>query len=201
MEISDRPGPVTRNRLMPAIRVSAAAACALLLASCASFRPAGMQNAPGYEDPGRIELHPRRQAEKETCALTCLMTVFEYWGRHVSSEEVRRELGEAPEGGYTLGQLRGFAGKHGFQAYIVHGDLAFLREHTGLGRPVIAVLYQNNVNHSVVVVAIERDGTIIAMDPAVGRMVQMSQADFLGRWEKLDNAALLLAPGPASGSL
>ena len=200
MQNSDRAGPGARNGLLLSVSLTAAAVCALLLASCASFQAPG-RNAAGYEDSGRVSLHPRRQAGRETCALACLMTVFEYWGRHVSSEEVRRELGEAPEGGYTLGQLRDFARKHGFQAYIVHGDLAFLREHTGLGRPVIAVLYQNNVNHSVVVVAIERDGTIIAMDPAVGRMVQMSQADFLGRWEKLDNAALLLAPGPASGSL
>ncbi len=190
-----------RNRLMPAICLTAAAGCALLLASCASFQGAGRRNTPGYEDAGHIELHPRRQAERETCALTCLMSVFEYWGRHVSSEEVRRELGETPEDGYTLGQLRGFARKHGFQAYIVHADLAFLREHTSLGRPVIAVLSLRNVNHSVVVAGIERDGTIIVMDPAAGRMVGMSSSAFLKAWEKLDNPALLLAPGPAPDSL
>lgn len=169
------------------------AALPLVSASCthiAFYRGGAMIS----HDPPPVELTPARQGMRGSCALVCLETVLDYWGDGVGREELRRRLGEMPDEGYTLGQLRALAREMGLEAFIVEGDISFLRKHTRAGRPVIVVLRHGNNNHSVVVAGVEERKAVIVMDPAPGEMLKISMPAFLERWERAGCPALLIAP-------
>ncbi len=197
MTVNNRPKFFPEDSFARIVNTVFICACALSLASCAALRgfDSHMQVYRGAPD---IDITPRRQAHSNTCAVPCIQSVLEYWGGESTRQEIKSELGRTPREGYTLGQLRDLAENHGFYAYIVSGDLAFLKEHIALGRPVIVTVRQRNLNHSIVVAGFERDGSVIAMDPEAGKMVRISLHAFLERWERLDNPALLIAPGPGS---
>ncbi len=168
--------------LVAAVYLAALSSCALL-------------GGTAFRNGTDIDIIPRRQTQANTCALACIEAVLEYWDIRATGEEIREKLGETPEEGYTLGQLRDLARAYGLKAYIVKGDISFLKHHTGLGRPVIVTLKRYNTNHSVIVLEAEPDGPIIAMDPAPGGLVRISGPVFLRQWEELNKPALLVAPG------
>jgi len=145
--------------------------------------------------PG-VDLLSLRQRRKQACTVTCLCSVASYWGITKDVEEIQHELGTMPKGGYTLGQLRGWARKNGLMAFVVRGSMEQLQEHTDAGRPTIATIRQRrNRNHSVVVRQVRPyDQRVVVMDPAKGRTLEVEKKWFEDKWQAIGSPMLVLAP-------
>jgi len=157
---------------------------------------AGMLSMPisFQEGSAGFDLLAIRQPKGPTCALTCLYSVAEYWGAEKSITRIQEELGKMPKGGYTLRQLRDWARRNGFAAFVVKADISDLRKHTEKGRPIIVTFKASKKgNHSVVVLEVLGDGDLVVMDPKKGRDVIMPLSAFLPRWKILGNPILIIA--------
>lgn len=73
--------------------------------------------------PRRLPIDIRRQPDDTTCGPTCLHAVFDYFGDHVSLDDVQGNVSALPEGG-TLGVLlANHALARGYRATIVTWNL------------------------------------------------------------------------------
>jgi hypothetical protein len=142
--------------------------------------------------------------------MAALASVMLYYRDSAGASEASAEQQpRASREGYSLGELRDFAKAHGYAAFVVPGDMAFLRSHLARGRPVIVPLHlPGNVpvlsramgtryDHYVVVVGVDdARGKVITMDPARGP-AELDFDEFAAAWDPMNRAALLL--GSAQG--
>ncbi len=161
--------------------------------SCASLQRVGY-SVRGYDETTPGYLDPVRQSGSNTCAAACLASVLSHWGHHTDEKQIINALGPPPPEGYKLGEIRDYAKDNGFAGFIISADIEFLKSQTGLMRPVIVVLRQMGLNHTVVVLEITPDSSVIIMDPALGETVRMRAESFVEQWGKMGSPALIIAP-------
>jgi len=167
-----------------------------LLSSCATFDLAGDLVRNGDVSAG-INVLALRQESKHACSVTCLSAVVQYWRVAKTPQEIEADLGELPEGGYTLAELKDWAQANGLQAYVFRGTLVDIRTQTERGRPLIITLKAEEGNHSLVVTGLSERGNVLVMDPQRGRTVVLRRERVLERWDAVGRPLLLIAPGAA----
>lgn len=165
-----------------------------------------------------LELKAIRQIRGNACGLASLVSVLDYWDVDAKQRElIRRYPPDHGEDGYSLGRLKRIAQKKDLEGYALYSDLGFLREQIAKGRPVmVALLVPYNMysldiirkipvygkifsyltqaatySHFVVVRSV-RDNKVRIMDPLHG-LKTLPKPAFKAMWDKMDNAALLVA--------
>ncbi len=139
--------------------------------------------------------------QKDTCGAAALAMVLAYYGTAVSQDEIAALLVEPELGGIRGSRLADFARGRGMVAIAFTGDLALLKEHLALGRPlVVALSAGGGRNHDVVVVGFdEARAELIVNDPALGAARPMGAAEFERRWQKTGRWTLLVQPEAGAG--
>jgi ABC-type bacteriocin/lantibiotic exporter with double-glycine peptidase domain len=160
----------------------------------------GCATVSRFQMDGGTSFDSIRQRHISDCGLVSLVAVMNYWGISVDLQEAEKELGRAPQGGYSLGDLKQYAEKKGLIAVIMPGTIEILSHHTSLGRPCIIVYRRNqDSNHSVVVLKVydsdEEPVKLKIMDPVFGRIRSVSGKWLTERWEPLGYPVLLVAKG------
>lgn len=171
----------------------------VLVFSCSCAAMERLQSSGAlYLDDGkpRLNLLAVRQAGTTDCGVACLSGVLSYWGFSVSQDKIKSDLGHPPKGGYTLANLRDYALRHDFSAFVLQGSYDILQQQCSLGRPCIIVIKKDRkTNHSIVVVELSSSGDdrrLLAMDPADGRLKSFPASEINSRWEAKGYPLLLI---------
>ena len=161
----------------------------VLSCGCATMERLQSSGVLTCSDDGkpRINLLAVRQADATDCGVACLSSVLNYWGFPVPQDAIKSDLGRPPRDGYTLAQLRDYALRHGFAAFVMQGSYDILQKQCELGRPCIIVIKKGRkTNHSLVIVEMLSDGEdrwLLGMDPASGEVEAFLVSDINSRWE------------------
>ena len=130
-----------------------------------------------------------KQLSNRDCNIASLAGVLAYWGSDITQEEIKNELGRAPVSGYSLFQLKEFAEKKEFLAFVLTGDFSLLKYHTDLNRPVIIIVKSSIFrNHSLVVYKVIDKGSkynLNIMDPSSGQLFTYSSTSIEDSWRRL----------------
>jgi len=164
---------------------------------CATFDRLQSSGAlHSVEGQPQINLLAARQAGSVDCGVACLSGVLKYWGSSVSQDAIKTYLGKPPKGGYTLAQLKEYAEHAHFSGFILEGSYELLQKQCQLGRPCIIVIKKSRkANHSLIVFDIksrEKGFNLSIMDPASGKMKNMSSLDIDSRWAATGRPVLLV---------
>lgn len=195
---------------MPAARLLLLVACGLAASACSTTAATG-RYALQVEQGQALAVPDVRQASRADCGMAALASVMAYYAVPAPAyQELLEQFPPAEPGGYSLGELRRVARAHGFNGFVVPGDMAFLRKHLSRGRPLIVPLQlegavpllgraiDTGYDHYVVVVGLDEERRkVITMDPARGP-VEVDFDDFGARWEKTNHAVLLVGLAAAS---
>ena len=137
------------------------------------------------------------QARETDCGSAALAMIAGAWGHRWSVAELDAALRPSRDG-VRLGALRDVARARGLDAYAIAGTRADLAHELGRGRPVVLGLVLpydggHERSHYEVAVAMDpRDGTIVTIDPASGKLRRRS-ADVLElEWKTAHHAALVV---------
>jgi ABC-type bacteriocin/lantibiotic exporter with double-glycine peptidase domain len=150
--------------------------------------------------PGWLRAAPTqvvRQRHDTDCGLAALAMVAGSWNRRWNVDELARELPPTTKGVKLLA-LRDLARDRGLDAYAIAATPADLAHELAHGRPVVLGLvlpHDRNYNrrHYEVAIAMDpRDGTIITLDPASGRMMRRSREVLDVEWKPAAYAALVV---------
>jgi ATP-binding cassette, subfamily C, bacteriocin exporter len=128
-----------------------------------------------------------KQRDVSDCGAACLVSVAAYYGMHIPVSRVRQYAGTDKQGTSLSGLI------------VAAGQLNFIArgaKTTGIdlcGIPVPAIFHlviENSLQHFVVVYKIEKN-SIQVMDPAHGKLIKLSPADFEKSWS---GVVMLLIP-------
>jgi len=118
------------------------------------------------------------QHDVKDCGAACLSSVATYYGLELPIAKIRQVCHTDTRGTNVLGMIEGLSAM-GFYAKGVKGDLPALLQ---VPLPAIAhVVLANGIEHYVVIYEVKK-GKIALMDPAVGKVVKQSIADFTKIW-------------------
>ncbi len=152
-------------------------------------------------------INPVSQTTQNTCGLAALVCVFNYWDI-LSDQGKLLELfpPNNQNQGYSLSELKEIANGKSFDAFLLKGDIPFLKEQILFGRPIIVPLWMSDswefkinrmkvwggaYNHYVVAYGFSQDH-IWVMDPDKG-VKTIPVRKFLKMWEANKNISLLVA--------
>lgn len=138
-----------------------------------------------------------QQAGSDNGGPAALAMVLAYW--HPAWPQHRSLLASSAPS-MSPETLRDRARAYGFEASIVEGTVADIRDELGSGRPVIANLVKRSVvdveRFEVVVGLHRRSLRVATLDPSAG-MRQRSMQSFLREWEPAGRRLLVVSPQPA----
>jgi ABC-type bacteriocin/lantibiotic exporter with double-glycine peptidase domain len=138
-----------------------------------------------------------RQTAPADCGLAALAMVAGAWGRDWPVRELARQAPPS-KSGVKLGALRDLARKRGLEAYAIAGKHADLERELGEGRPVLLGLLlpferDRALRHYEVAIAIDpRDGTVVTLDPATGKLLRRSKQVLEREWKPAGYATLVV---------
>ncbi len=133
--------------------------------------------------------------KKDTCAAASLAMVLAYWHAPVSQDEIAAAVVRPRLHGALGSRLEAFARDRGFTAIAYAGDARQLREMLAKGRPLIVAWEMAHRRfHNVVVVGVDRSGSVTVNDPATGAGRTVSAVDFERRWAGAGRWTLLVQP-------
>lgn len=156
-------------------------------ASSAAADPAWMfvRQVPFVQQKGELD-----------CGAAALAMALGHGGRPTRVEDITSVV--APEGdkGIYATELRDFARRLRFEAYLISGTPEDLQTEIGRGHPIVVGLVKTKgrrtFSHYELVVGMRRDRTrIITLDPASGPREQ-STAKFMAEWAGSSQAALVI---------
>jgi ABC-type bacteriocin/lantibiotic exporter with double-glycine peptidase domain len=180
------------------------ALCLLAVSACATTGGAGWY--AGQVGQGTaLEVPFVRQASPAGCGMAALASVMAYYETSdLAQQALLERYPPASPDGYSLGELRDIARAHELAAFVVPGDMAFLRSQLARGRPVIVPLQvegampllsralDTRYDHYLVVSGMDDEGRkVIAIDPARGP-VALDFDDFAASWARMNHAVLLV---------
>lgn len=180
-------------------------ACGL---GCASYRgtaqgvsAADLAKDPGYRRIERVALVRQRGAKD--CGSAALSTVLLYHRPNgapaLGRGAIEATLREHPGKGLAARELRDYARRNGFAAYVVKGGFADLEHEVQLGRPVIVGLHkplssgEALAHYEVFIGYHPARRQVLTLDPAHG-LRQNSLDGFLTEWESAGNVTLVVMP-------
>lgn len=180
-------------------------ACVL---SCASYQGSARDVSPQLlaEESGwvRIEQVPLvRQRGTKDCGAAALSSVLRYWepasGDGLSLQSIDASSRRAREEGLAARELRDYARKEGFFAYVFKGSFEDLRHELSLRRPAIVGMHKplssgKVLAHYEVLLgyhAVKQQ--VLTFDPAYG-LRQNSLAGFMHEWNSTGRVTLVIMP-------
>jgi ABC-type bacteriocin/lantibiotic exporter with double-glycine peptidase domain len=136
--------------------------------------------------------------------------VLRYWqpdaGRAVTREAIEAALREHPGDGLSARDLRDYARRSGFSAFVIKGSFTDLEHEVGVGRPVIVgVLKQLSsgeaLAHYEVLIGYHcQKRRVLTLDPANGLRQDTLEA-FSSEWQQAGNVTLVVMPSKHLRSL
>jgi ABC-type bacteriocin/lantibiotic exporter with double-glycine peptidase domain len=170
------------------------AGCSTYVGTAVGFDPESFQNEPGWIHVRDVPLV--RQQKQEDCGAAALSMVLAFWAVPASPDEIAMGCTVIPDAGIRAGDLRDFARKKGFKAFLFNGVIADLRRELSLGRPVIVGMVKpclsNAVTHFEVVVGLNLETEcVVTLDPARGWRQNRFQG-FRLEWEPVQCPTLVV---------
>ena len=183
-------------------RAVAAVCFALSMAGCVSAD----QFLTGEERPlspnalyvKQVPFYPQTQYQ---CGPASLATVLNYWGRHVTPEQIAQEIYRPGMKGTLSLDLWQYAKAQDFQASVRQGSWEFLETQVSRERPIIAFLNlgfrQVPLGHFLVVVGVDPEDKSVIAYSGVEKNQRIPFDRFKEAWEKTNYWSLLIEPQPA----
>ena len=182
-------------------RAVVAVCFALSMAGCVSAE----QFLTGEERPlspsafyvKQVPFYPQTQYQ---CGPASLATVLNYWGRHVTPEQIAQEIYRPGMKGTLSLDLWQYAKAQDFQASVRQGSWEFLETQVSRERPIIAFLNlgfrQVPLGHFLVVVGVDPDNKSVIAYSGVEKNQRIPFDRFKEAWEKTNYWSLLIEPQP-----
>ena len=126
-----------------------------------------------------LQLVAKTQSQDFSCGAVCLEVALDYLGVRT------RTVPSTPIDGTAPDTLEAALWQSGVRVQSGSMDLADLKHHTGMGRPVICLVTEGDVGHWVVVGGIHR-GRVEFVDPLVGHRKE-PVTEFARRWASGDS--------------
>ena len=183
------------------VRAVVAVCFALSMAGCVSAD----QLLTGEERPlspnalyvKQVPFYPQTQYQ---CGPASLATVLNYWGRHVTPEQIAQEIYRPGMKGTLSLDLWQYAKAQDFQASVRQGSWEFLETQVSRERPIIAFLNlgfrQVPLGHFLVVVGVDPDNKSVIAYSGVEKNQRIPFDRFKEAWEKTNYWSLLIEPQP-----
>jgi predicted double-glycine peptidase len=139
------------------------------------------------------------------CGPAAIAMVMQYWIRQdhrldpaaADADRIRKTMSSALSKKGTSGEaLKAYLQQHGFDAYVIDGELNDLRQHLAKGRPLIVCLGPRGPQaplHYAVVVGVS-DDAVVLNDSARGKFFREKTQDFLRDWKLTGNWTMLAVP-------
>lgn len=144
-----------------------------------------------------VPFYPQTQYQ---CGPASLATVLNYWGRHVTPEEIAQEIYRPQMKGTLSLDLWRYAKTQDLQASVQQGSWEFLEMQVGRERPVIAFLNfgfrEVPLGHFLVVVGVDPDDKNVIAYSGVDKNQRIPFDRFKAAWEKTNYWSLLIEPKP-----
>ena len=182
-------------------RAVVAVCFALSMAGCVSAE----QFLTGEERPlspsafyvKQVPFYPQTQYQ---CGPASLATVLNYWGRHVTPEQIAQEIYRPGMKGTLSLDLWQYAKAQDFQASVRQGSWEFLETQVSRERPIIAFLNlgfrQVPLGHFLVVVGVDPEDKSVIAYSGVEKNQRIPFDRFKKAWEKTNYWSLLIEPQP-----
>ena len=141
-----------------------------------------------------IENVPFYPQEKNNCGPASLASVLNYWGIHVTPEQIEDDIfSESVSGTLTIDMVL-YAQSKGLHAQQYKGTLDLLKKHIDSDSPIIILvdsgIYPIQMNHFLVVIGYRDDALIINSGNKREKLVK--ERDFMKAWKKTDYWTLLI---------
>lgn len=186
----------------------AAPGCASYRGSARDVSPATVEREVGWTRVVGVPLV--RQKGIKDCGAAALSMVLEYWRARAGGGEavsprptdrasIDRDLRGAPGEGLSARELRDYARKLGYAAFVFQGNFADLEHEVALGRPVIVGVHKplssgEALSHYEVLIGVNRrNERVLTLDPAKG-MRQNEVSSFSVEWESAGRVTLVVLP-------
>ena len=191
----------------PVARAVVSVCFALSMAGCVSAE----QFLTGEERPlspnalyvKQVPFYPQTQYQ---CGPASLATVLNYWGRHVTPEQIAQEIYRPGMKGTLSLDLWQYAKAQDFEASVRQGSWEFLETQVSRERPIIAFLNlgfrQVPLGHFLVVVGVDPEDKSVIAYSGVEKNQRIPFDRFKEAWEKTNYWSLLIEPqlGPDGGA-
>ena len=145
----------------------------------------------------QVPFYPQTQYQ---CGPASLATVLNYWGRHVTPEQIAQEIYRPGMKGTLSLDLWQYAKAQDFQASVRQGSWEFLETQVSRERPIIAFLNlgfrQVPLGHFLVVVGVDPEDKSVIAYSGVEKNQRIPFDRFKKAWEKTNYWSLLIEPQP-----
>jgi ABC-type bacteriocin/lantibiotic exporter with double-glycine peptidase domain len=190
-------GAASRRAILLAVAAVGVATAGCYRGSARTVSLAEVSREPGWTLVPNV--HVIHQESEHECGVAALAMVFDHWGVHDATGDLRQRLPVTSERGIQARHLREVARARGFRAYLVSGVEADLVNEVRAQRPVLVGLVQRYggdkaLTHYEVVVGInEQRRRVLLLDP--GRGPREDGLDtFDQEWRDAGRLALVVAP-------
>jgi predicted double-glycine peptidase len=185
-----------------ALLLSVALGCASYQGSARGVSESALAHEAGWSRLEQVELV--RQKGTKDCGAAALSTVLRYWDPALAAtldrDSIDAALRESPAMGLSARDLRDYARRHGFSAYVLKGSFSDLTHEIQLGRPVIVGVHKplssgEALAHYEVVIGFHADRQqVLTLDPAHG-LRQNDVQGFAREWLQAGQVMLVIMPG------
>ncbi len=145
----------------------------------------------------QVPFYPQTQYQ---CGPASLATVLNYWGRHVTPEQIAQEIYRPGMKGTLSLDLWQYAKAQDFQASVRQGSWELLETQVSRERPIIASLNlgfrQVPLGHFLVVVGVDPEDKSVIAYSGVEKNQRIPFDRFKKAWEKTNYWSLLIEPQP-----
>lgn len=164
---------------------------------CATVRPFNLMQEKEVSGLHVLDFQHISQKKPYDCGEGAMAIVFTYWKHPVTPEAIMQDIFDTTpaSGGTTAADLKAYAERKGFRAFLLHSSREDICRQLDKGRPMIICRRKfGGVNHYEVAVGYnEKTQRMIVANPA-GSPYSVSNKCF-DRWRKrVDDFALLAAP-------
>lgn len=147
---------------------------------------------------------------EDGCGSAAISMLMQYWSAHgaqmdsrrADSSLIQKQLYSRKDRGILASGMAGYLRNSGFRVFPMNGEWKDLQEHLKQGRPLIVSLQPGNDTsplHYVVVTGIDwQREAVFVHDPARGKLLRISRADFEKEWLPNRNWMLLALPEKAA---
>ena len=146
----------------------------------------------------QVPFYPQTQYQ---CGPASLATVLNYWGRHVTPEQIAQAIYRPGMKGTLSLDLWQYAKAQDFQASVRQGSWEFLETQVSRERPIIAFLNlgfrQVPLGHFLVVVGVDPEDKSVIAYSGVEKNQRIPFDRFKKAWEKTNYWSLLIEPQPS----
>ena len=153
---------------------------------------------------------PYVKQSEDGCGSAAISMVLQYWNVHGSrvtleradAVVIQKQLYSRKARGIYASDMEKYFESSGFRVFPLQGQWRDLREQLTQGRPVIVSLQPGNAKsplHYVVVTGIDwQNDAVFLNDPARGKLIRVTRAEFEKEWRPNGNWMLLTLPEKAA---